>query len=41
MFQKDHLFEWRTILKNVYLGLEITHTKTPENIEYVNNLLKK
>jgi len=41
MFQKDHLFEWRTILNNVYLGLEITHTKTPENIEYVNTLLKK
>lgn len=41
MFQKDHLFEWRNILNNVYLGLEITHTKTPENIEYVNNLLKK
>ena len=41
MFQKDHLFEWRTILNNVYLGLEITHTKTPENIEYVNSLLKK
>ena len=41
MFQKDHLFEWRNILNNVYLGLEITHKKTPENIEYVNNLLKK
>ena len=41
MFQKDHLFEWRTILNNVYLGLEITHKKTPENMEYVNNLLKK
>ena len=23
MFQKDHLFEWRTILKNTYIGLEI------------------
>ena len=41
MFQKDHLFEWRNILNNVYLGLEITHKKNPENIEYVNNLLKK
>ena len=41
MFQKDHLFEWRNILNNVYLGLEITHKKTPENMEYVNNLLKK
>lgn len=41
MFQKDHLFEWRTILNNVYLGLEIQKKKTDENIEYVNNLLKK
>ena len=41
MFQKDHLFEWRNILNNVYLGLEITHKKTPENINYVNSLLKK
>lgn len=23
MFQKDHLFEWRTILQNVVLGLEV------------------
>lgn len=41
MFQKDHLFEWRTILNNVYLGLEIQKQKTPENMEYVNELLKK
>lgn len=41
MFQKDHLFEWRNILNNVYLGLEIQKRKTPENIEYVNQLLKK
>ena len=24
MFQKDNLFEWRTVYKNVLLGLEIT-----------------
>lgn len=41
MFQKDHLFEWRTILNNVYLGLEIQKQKTLENMEYVNGLLKK
>ena len=23
MFQRDHLFEWRTIYKNIILGLEI------------------
>ena len=31
MFQKDNLFEWRTILDNVYLGLELQHKKTKEN----------
>lgn len=41
MFQKDNLLEWRTILGNVYLGLELQKRKTKENIEYVNNLLKK
>ena len=30
MFQKDNLFEWRTILDNVYLGLELQHKKTKE-----------
>lgn len=25
MLQKDHLFEWRTILSNVLLGLEVQH----------------
>lgn len=25
MFQKDHLFEWRTVFSNVALGLEIQH----------------
>lgn len=41
MFQRDNLLEWRTILGNVYLGLELQKKKTPENIEYVNSLLKK
>lgn len=27
MFQKDHLFEWRNVLKNIYLGLEIQKKK--------------
>ncbi len=40
MLQKDYLFEWRTILQNVMLGLEIRKTKTNDNMEYVNNLLK-
>ena len=41
MLQKDNLLEWRTIYKNVMLGLEIRNTKTPENIAHVDNLLKK
>lgn len=41
MFQKDQLFEWRSILNNVYLGLEIQKKKTSENKEYANELLKK
>lgn len=41
MLQRDHLFEWRTIINNVLLGLEIQKKKTPENIEYANELINK
>lgn len=41
MLQKDSLLEWRTIYNNVLFGLEITHRKTMENEDYVNELLKK
>ena len=41
MFQKDNLFEWRTVLSNVYLGLELKKQKTKDNVEYVHSLLKK
>lgn len=41
MLQKDSLLEWRTILSNVTLGLEIRHKKAKENQEYVEELLKK
>ncbi len=40
MLQHDHLFEWRTILENVTLGLEIQGKMTNENIEYVDSLLE-
>lgn len=40
MLQKDHLFEWRTIYRNVILGLEIQKRKTPENLIHVEQLLK-
>jgi len=41
MPQLDHLFEWRDILSNACIGLEIQKTKTKENIEYVTNMLKQ
>ncbi len=41
MLQKDSLLEWLTIYKNVLFGLEIKNIKTTENVEYVENLLKK
>ena len=41
MPQKDTLFEWRTIYKNVTLGLEINHLKDKEHLENVDNMLKE
>lgn len=41
MFQKDNLLVWRTIKKNIFLGLEIQHKNTKENKQYALNLLKK
>lgn len=40
MLQKDSLFEWRTVLDNCLLGLEINKKLTKENKEYVIHLLK-
>lgn len=40
MLQREHLFEWRSIYKNVILGLEINHMLTPERLEYVDSLLR-
>ena len=41
MFQKDHLLEWRNVLDNILIGLEIQKKKTTENIEKVISLIKK
>ncbi len=41
MLQKDQLFPWRTIEKNVYLPLEIKGINTKENREYACSLLDK
>lgn len=40
MLQRDHLFEWRSIYKNVILGLEINDMLTQERLDYVIKLLK-
>lgn len=41
MLQKDSLLEWRSIYKNVILGLEIRKINNEENRKYAENLLKK
>ncbi len=41
MFQKDHLLEWRTIIENITIGLEIQKKTTKENILKIEELLKK
>lgn len=41
MLQRDCLLEWRTILSNALFGLEIKGKNTPDNIQYVEELLKK
>ena len=35
MLQRDHLFEWRSVYRNIILGLEINHQLTPEKKEMV------
>lgn len=41
MLQKDELFEWRTILKNVTLGLEIQKKLNRDSMNKIENMLKK
>ncbi len=41
MLQTDNLLPWRTIYKNVLLGLEIQKKLTSENISYTAGLLQK
>lgn len=40
MFQRDHLLEWRSIMDNITIGLEIQKNKDPKAIERVEKLLK-
>ena len=41
MLQKDELFSWRTIEKNIFLPLEIRKQNTPKNRERAIGLAKK
>lgn len=42
MFQKDHLFEWRSVWKNITIGIEIQKPKDrEEKLEKAEQLLKK
>lgn len=41
MLQKDHLFPWRTIEKNIYLPLEIKGKNSQKEKDYAESLLKK
>ncbi|MFB5067049.1 MAG: ABC transporter ATP-binding protein [Candidatus Wallacebacter cryptica] len=39
MLQQDYLFEWRTILDNALLGLEVMRKNAPENTARVKQML--
>jgi NitT/TauT family transport system ATP-binding protein len=39
MMQKDNLLDWRTIWRNVMLGLEIRRIKTEDNIAYAEKMI--
>lgn len=41
MFQRDCLFEWKTIYKNILLGLEIQKNKTKNSINTIERMLKE
>jgi len=41
MLQRDHLFEWRTIYRNITLGLEVQHRMDAGAKERVDTMLKE
>lgn len=41
MLQHDYLFEWRTILENALLGLEVRKEKTRESVAEVRELIRR
>ena len=40
MLQKDHLLEWRTIYKNILLGLEIRREITEDKLADIDSMLR-
>jgi len=40
MLQQDHLFDWRTVLDNCLLGLEVQGRRTPSAVARVRRLLR-
>ncbi len=40
MFQKDQLYEWRTIFKNAVIGLEVQDKLTQNNIQKIEEMLE-
>ena len=40
MLQKDHLLEWRTIYRNITLGLEIQKSLTEEAKSHIDSMLR-
>lgn len=41
MFQKDNLFDWLTVEKNVLFALKLQKKDSPENVQFVYNLVEK
>ena len=41
MFQRDHLLEWRNIISNITIGLEIQNKLNPQSMEKIEHLLLK
>lgn len=41
MFQRDCLFEWRTIYKNILIGLEVQKNKNKMEVDKIDEMLKE
>ena len=41
MFQRDHLLEWRNIINNITIGLEIQNKLNAKSMQKIEHLLSK